>query len=272
MNFLSMFKHLLPRGRAWSITIEKTLREFFDGFSSVGKDAREYVDDVYLDLYPATTRELDAWEVQFNLQSGQVLTDEQRRERLDGAWKLTGGQSPSYIQSRLQSLGFNVYVHEWWIPQTEPDVGVDAWATPRNPVSNLTLEYSGSFSNVSCGESNSLCGREKAMCGGSFQVPGYLLVNKTSTPVPNINSLANETYMQAGESYALAGNYFSFKEQLANPEIPIDTKTWPYFAYVGASDFGIRAEIPIARRGEFEDACLKLMPAHLWIGLLVQYV
>ena len=62
MNFLSMFKHVLPRGRAFYLTIDKPIRKFFDGFSSVGADARKYVDDVYLDVWPETTRELETWD------------------------------------------------------------------------------------------------------------------------------------------------------------------------------------------------------------------
>ena len=36
MTFLRVFKHLLPNARAWRITVDKKLRQFFEGLSGVG--------------------------------------------------------------------------------------------------------------------------------------------------------------------------------------------------------------------------------------------
>ncbi len=120
MNFLDIIKHLLPKAKAWLITIEKRLKEFFNGLTGIGEDAKEFTDDAWRDIFPQTTRELPAWEQQFGLSQINTLTTQQKRDRLAAAWSATGGQSPSYIQGVLQENGFDVYLHEWWIPATEP--------------------------------------------------------------------------------------------------------------------------------------------------------
>ena len=108
MIWLSVFKHLLPSGRAWRVIGEKTLRRFFKGLSGIGDDLQEFLNLIFLDLDPAKTRELPFWNSQFNLISSS-LSEEQQRNRLAGAWSTTGGQSPKYIQEQLQSAGFNVF-------------------------------------------------------------------------------------------------------------------------------------------------------------------
>ena len=49
-------KHLLPLGRAWVVTTDKYLRRFFQGLGSFYGDIRQYIDDVYGDVFPSTTR------------------------------------------------------------------------------------------------------------------------------------------------------------------------------------------------------------------------
>lgn len=111
---ISIFKHLLPRARAWRITIDKTLRQFFEGLAAATvDDTKENFDNLYSDLDPQQTRDLPAWEAQFALPD-TGLTEQERRDRLEATWEATGGQSPKYIQDTLQNAGFPVYVHEWW--------------------------------------------------------------------------------------------------------------------------------------------------------------
>ena len=73
--FLRIFQHLLPNAKAWRITTDKQLRQFFEGLTGVGSDVRTFIDLVYKDIDPQETRELDAWEVQFGLPN--TLTIEQ---------------------------------------------------------------------------------------------------------------------------------------------------------------------------------------------------
>ena len=110
----SLFKRLLPNGRAWAIIAEKRLRQFFDGLSAGVSDpvVKEF-DDRFNDLDPQLTTQLAQWEGQFALPNTGI-TEQERRDRLQAAWSAVGGQSPRYVQDTLQAAGFDVYLHEWW--------------------------------------------------------------------------------------------------------------------------------------------------------------
>jgi len=241
MLFLRIFQHLLPNARAWRITVDKKLRQFFEGLAPLGSDIRDFFDGIFGDIFPATTRELDYWEDQFGLP--RTLTVEQeRRDRLDGAWKALGGQSPRYIQDTLQNAGFDVYVHEWWqLPeQPTPDPQV-----PRIP--KLILEDgAGPISGMQTGAITAQTGSQQAQTGGILVREGYPLVNNDDVVT-----------------------------------VPNDASKWPYFLYIAGENFvdtpsGLPivdvATIPATRRSEFEALCLKICPCQQWLGLIVEYV
>lgn len=237
----TIFSHLLPKARAWLLTPNKQLREFFTGLTDLITDIKTFFDNIFSDIDPQQTRELPAWESQFALRDTGI-TEQERRDRLAATWQaLVGGQSPGYIQDTLRANGFDVYVHDWWTPGTEPAPGVKACVTPRDP---LTLLVS----------------------------PAYPLVNKVLSSEKVIIMQAGEAIAQAGEPEALSGNYLEFEEVRREYFVPVDSTKWPYFVYVGGATFGTFANVPTARRDEFEDLCLKICPAHLWIGLFVLYV
>ncbi|MCP4444598.1 MAG: hypothetical protein GY811_04535 [Myxococcales bacterium] len=255
--FLRIFKHVLPRAKAWRITIDKKLRQFFQGLTGTGEDARAHIDGVWLDNFPQTTRALSEWEQQWGLPT-TTLTDQERRDRLDGAWKALGGQSPVYLQETLRVAGFDVYVHEWWamvrvytaecgeplaIAGDPSAVCGDLlpWIDPETPVARDPSEFAtgeavGYFAN--CGGAVMVCGGSAVVCGAANGVTGGLLVNKPDNIGYNI---------------------------------PTDPLEWPYVLYIGGELYGDRANIPLARREEFEALCLKICPAQQWIGLIVEY-
>ena len=178
MMFLRIFKHLLPSGAAWRLTIEKTLRRFFEGLTGAPQDARDFVDDVHDDLYPSSTRELERWETQFALVGG--TTEAIRRQQLDAAWKATGGQSPRYLQDIVQAAGFPLYVHEWWSSGPSPYIA-------RDPRSYTEVPLIGT---VQCGEPLALCGEPGAQCNAWLaNDPHYLVnLNLTLRPPPPVPS------------------------------------------------------------------------------------
>lgn len=95
-------RHLLPTGQGFWITLDKTLRQIFEGVSESFDDARDYIDLIWLDMFPEHTRELVAWEQAFGLKSGEgTLTEQERRDRLAGLWAAQGGQDPRYLQDTL---------------------------------------------------------------------------------------------------------------------------------------------------------------------------
>lgn len=273
MIFLRIFKHLLPRGRAWRITVDKKLRQFFAGLSGLGDSIKSLFDGVWLDVLPGSTRELTKWESQWGLQ-GTGLTEQQRRDRLDAAWKTLGGQSPRYIQDTLRANGFNVYVHEWWEPGTEPAPGDKQCVTPRNPLLQLRREYTNVVPGpyIHCGELLAQCGEDESQCGNNLEPVGYPLVNKILKTVPDIQPLCGESLAQCGEALPLCGNYEGFRDEYRNYIVPLDVTKWPYFLYIGGVNFGDIAQVDPKRRDEFERLCLKICPAQQWLGILVEYV
>jgi hypothetical protein len=228
--FLRIFKHLLPRGRAFKITIEKPLRSFFVGLARFADTMRANFDDIYGDMFPQYTRKLDLWEDQFALPPS-VTVEQKRRDRLDAAWKATGGQSPWYIQNVLRGAGFDVYVHESFDAANSNTV--------RNPNAVLRGGSVTAFFEARSGIIRS--GSVEARSGNFQGLIGFALTNVTGNP----------------------GDLF--------PAIPTDPDTWPFFMYVGGQTFPNPATVPPARKDEFIALCLKICPTHLWIGAIVEF-
>ncbi len=262
MLFLRIFQHLLMRAKSVSITINKKLRQFFDGLTVVGVDAKSFVDLVWLDIFPDTTRELARWEKQFNLLNANSLTEQERRDRLDAAWKAVGGQSPRYLQDTLQANGFDVYVHDWWeLPAADPPVA----RNPNTFISGGTpqLETMMGGPNNQMGEAHMLMGQPDDL--------GFLLVNKITETSKDFVTGMGAPNNQMGESHMLMGQFTKYLLTLKEYSIPTDSSLWPYFVYVGGETFPDFANVPIERRDEFETLILSLFPGQLWIGMLITY-
>ena len=269
-NFLHIFRHLLPRARAWRLTLNKQIRQFFEGLSVTGDSIKECADLAFLDFFPATTRKLSDWFDQFGLTNPQ-LTEQEQRTKLDAAWKATGSLAPRYLQDVLQGQGFDVYVHEWWAPGSEPPIGTNFCVNPRNPNTYLRPTSDTASLLVECGELLAQCGEDFAQCGNILNLPGYPLVNKISKSVPDYIILCGEAIAQCGEDLAECGNYVDFLDVTQEYAIPSDPAKWPYFVYIGAATFPVQAEVAASRRNEFEELLLKYCPAHMWIGVIVTY-
>lgn len=270
--FLRIITHLLPNARAWHITIDKTLRQFFEGLASSTSVFKGYLDLIWLDIFPQTTRELDAWEIQFGLLNSG-LTEQQRRDRLDATWKAFGGQSPRYIQDTLQAAGFNVYVHEWW----EPIIGrpgggsINGDVTPvvRDPRDYLSDGTGGIPFTMYDGGADSQDGDIESQDGGTDVPLGYPLVNKILTGTEETIGDGSASMVDGAITAQDGGFIISYN--LVQYVITSDPTKWPYFLYIGGETFADQAFVPQSRRDEFEDLCLKICPTEQWLGILVTY-
>ena len=271
MNWLNVFKHLLPNAKAWRLTIEKTLRRFFDGLTGLPEDVKTFLDCVYEDLDPFKTRALGKWEKQFALPN-TGLTEQERRERLDSTWKALGGQDPRYIQDTLQAAGFDVYVHEWWEPiPGRPNGGsIDNDVTPvaRNP---FTYLWDGSSQRqfVGTGHDDAYCGGDDMFANSQIDPPGYPLVNKIIETTKTFIGVGNDLLECGGDSaFCNSGTIiFTQKQHI----MPADPTKYPFFLYIGGQSFPDMATVLNSRRDEFEDLCLKICPTEQWLGILVNY-
>ncbi|ANO58050.1 hypothetical protein [Shewanella phage SFCi1] len=265
-----VFQHLLPNARAWRLTTNKLLRQFFEGLGAASQNVRDYFDLVLDDLYPQTTRALDEWEAQFGLPS-TGLTEQQRRDRLAATWKALGGQDPSYIQQTLRDNGFDVYVHEWWETGTEPPVGFKACVTPRNPLLYIRRSTAPRVQLSACGYATTTCGNLPAICGNGVEPAGYPLVNKIETSRKTYTASCGNLSTTCGNAQAACGEFNGCQLDMLDYIVPLDPSKWPYLLYIGGEVFPDLAQVPVDRKNEFEALCLKICPTQNWIGVLVQY-
>lgn len=272
IDWLDIFKHLLPNARAWRITVDKKLRQFFQGLTGLGEDSKGFFDGVYTDLDPQQTRELDNWEQQFALPN-TGLTEQERRDRLDATWKALGGQDPRYIQDTLRAAGFDVYIHEWWEPiPGRPNGGsIDGDVTPvaRNPFDYLDDGTGGLPFLMIDGAVNAQGGDTVAQDGSTATPVGYPLVNKILEASDEFIG-DGAAGMQDGDSAAQDGGVLTVYSQ-KQYTIPADSTKYPFFLYIGGPTFPEQATLPTSRRDEFEELCLKICPTEQWLGILVNY-
>ena len=267
--FFRIFQHLLPNARAWRLTIDKKLRQFFEGLSGIGSDVKTFDDEIYEDISPETTREISAWEVQFGLPN-TLTVEQERRDRLTAAWQAIGGQSPRYIQDTLQAAGFDVYVHEWWVPGSEAPVDVKAPATARDPFLYLfdglsPVQYFATDGGADMQDGDLAL----AMDGATNEPAGYPLVNKIFVPsTSTIGDGAAEMIDGGGDA---EDSDILTVYALKQYQIPADSTKYPYFLYIGGQSFPDTANLPQSRRNEFETLCLKICPTQQWLGILVNY-
>lgn len=228
----STFQHLLPRALAWRSTIATNLRRYLLGLAAFAGDVRTFIDLVYLDLFPPTTRELASWELQFALAAtGDEPT---RRLRLAAAWAAQGGQSPDYIQSVIWAAGFTtVYLHEWW-SSGPPFIALDPRLYTKQPlIGAYQCEASAQWECFDPGPGQQLAPH----CDDTLaNDPGYI-VNLDLTP-------------------------------RSPPAVPSDPAFWPYFLYFSGEIFPELAPIDATRLDELKELLLRICPAQQWIVLL----
>jgi hypothetical protein len=231
-----LIQHLLPRALAWGTTTSKRLRAYLEGLAGLPTDVRTFIDLAYLDLFPATTRELPAWEKQFGLNPGGSLTD--RRNKLAAAWALQGRQSPDYIQRAIHAGGFtSVFVHEWW-ESGPPYVARD----PRDHVRQrlIGVYQCETLSPWQCFDSGP-GDRLAAHCDDTLvNDPGYV-VNLDLT-------------------------------RRGPPPVPDDPNAWRFFLYFSGAAFPELAPVPASRLAELKEIALTMKPAQQWLVFLTEPV
>jgi hypothetical protein len=232
--YLRQFQHLLPRSRAWTLTIDKMLRRFFLGLGEgATAAARAVIDSVWAQLMPDTTDELVEWEFEHGL-SG-IGTDPERRTALAAAWQATGGQSPRYLQDTLQAAGFPVYYHGWR----------ETGGTVRDPRSYTVQPLYGTVVCDSVTSTQPQCRGDDRRTTGQSQCNAFL----TNDPKYIVN---------------LPVDYGG------PPPIPATESSWRRFVYFGGATFGTNATVPTHMLPELKRLARKLCPAHLWIVFLTE--
>jgi hypothetical protein len=240
MSLFRSIQHLLPTGESFRLGVNKYVTEFWQGLGNFADSAKTYVDLVYLDLFPDTTRELEEWEQFYGLSPSASATEVERRMALAAEWRATGGQSPAYIQSVLQTAGFDFYLHEWW-ESTDPWVARDPHDYTDDPT----------FGSFQCYDNYDPLGPS---------VEPWLTAGDADAQADAW--LANETHYWANATLS----------DDAPPPIPNDPDAYPYFLYFSGATFPDPVLIYESRRAELKRLIQKLKPSQQWIVCLAEYV
>lgn len=258
---INTLRHLLPNARAWRLTTQKTLSRFLAGLSGSLEDAKSEIDLVFNDINPLKTRKLDKWENHFSLRD-TGLSDEGRRNRLLGEWRAFGGQDPKYIQDTLQAAGFDLYVHEWWEPNTNPPVA-------RNPFTHLWDGVALPQIIMGAGHDNAYCGGSLAFSSSQTSPAGYPLVNKVLESTQSPIGCGHNSFVCGGAQAYCSSEITAYGQK--KYAMPTGEENHPYFFYIGGRVFPSHQTIPASRKEELEDLCLKISPTEQWLGMLITY-
>ncbi len=288
--FFKILKHLLPKSEVWKIVIEKILKKFFQGITVFPKDIKDFVDNVYGDIFPQITRELQKWENQFNIILGK--TEQERRDNITGRWRAQGGQGLDYLQDVLQSAGYNVFVHQWWY-DTDPitvyygntgytnaytgnpncDTGHEIILdySIRNPNEYLENENLPIYQAYTGGPTDT--GSPDGETGVLLSGTGKLLVNKGASFVDiRYQSYTGNPDDDTGNPDSETGVIYEIVFSEITYDVPTNVDDFSYILYIGAETFPEFAQIDADQQDEFERVILTYFPAYEWVGLLIDYI
>lgn len=264
-KYFNLFKYLLPKADAFKIFIQKPLTKFFEGLTALPDDFRTFIENIYMDLFPNSTRSIELWEEQFGIRnpsSDMVI----RKSTIDLAWKLKGGQSANYLQEKLIEAGFTeLLVHE-----NNPE------ADPDNFLSDVFL--------MTCGNSWAVCGNDDAFAG---KTGGYVLANGYLPAASDVRdflavcggNMWTPTYCDQTE--AVCGYFEQYILEPKTYPIPNDPDIWGAIFFIGGevtrdpvthkiTDIA-KVVISVDRRQELENLILKIKPVQTWAGMIIDY-
>jgi hypothetical protein len=113
LGFFKVIKYLFPRSKAFRSVADNYFRKFLKGMAYGPDNIQEYLENIYGDLFPETTRELEKWENQFGVVFAKQYDENIRRNLLKSFWNInTGGQSVEYLQQILQLISPDFHVIE----------------------------------------------------------------------------------------------------------------------------------------------------------------
>lgn len=100
---------------------------------------------------------------------------------------------------------------------------------------------------------------------------GYPLVNAIRETTRKDIGMGDDQ-MNMGDEGSAMGEYSAYAETRRVYRLPSDPSTWGAICYVGGAVWPQLAQVPASRRDEFEALVLRHLPAHIWAGMMVEYV
>jgi hypothetical protein len=232
-EWVKVYDRLLPRSRAWDLTPEKTLKQFFEGLAIAPKNAKDHLASVFLEMLPFHTTYLKDWSEQF----GSLITFD--ADELAAEWAAIGGQDPDYIQTCIQSICPNCYVHEWWVPGSDP---VEA----RNPFVGTDPYHPENLIESS-----------------------FVLVNDLTDMFPNYTYQFGDGTEFVGDNSVQFGEYDGHIWRLKRYPCPNVPNEYPTYWYVGGETWPEFAHIAPSKLRPLMRMIFKIKPVHTRCILMV---
>jgi hypothetical protein len=155
-RWLKVYDLLLPRSRAWGLLPGKTLTKLFEAFAGASKEVQDHIAGVLAEMFPSTTTYPRDWSKQL----GSLIDLDE--DELAAELAAQGGQNPNYMQTQIQSICSNCFVHEWWVPGSNPPEArnpiplVDSSLVLVNDVTDMVPNYKYQFGDGTGFVDNSL--------------------------------------------------------------------------------------------------------------------
>lgn len=177
-DFSSVFRTLLPRGRAWYTDLSIDFKAVIEGIVRSAASVKDKFVEVYENVFPDSTNCLELWEEQF-LIDATGLTNQERRDNLSTRWSAQGGQSPSYIESVLLTLGINARVYENF-DRDDPTtflIGGDS-----EILVNGEIIFEERIFENTCGDPETTCNGDNSVTSGEYS--GFITTTKQYSVSP----------------------------------------------------------------------------------------
>lgn len=126
---LLLTKNLYPTGRAWIMPEKSELKNLHDSFNTsyarLVLDANATIDSTIPDNDGFDIDDIGLWEFRLGLISNPLVPIDDRRQavlrKLAYPANVKARQHPLYIESQLQTAGFDVFIHENTKPYQTPE-------------------------------------------------------------------------------------------------------------------------------------------------------
>lgn len=254
---------LMPKGEiAWQGMTSGSQREITDGISVQGERDRENGKKILKDFYPLTTTLFREWEETYGLPTGELLTDEQRKNRLNETWRRISPATFDGMNKIYELSGIPVVARPLQ-PGEDPRDLIAGGATVKEFLTVTGTAKTGQLSEFS-------------RCGAFTIIPGIDGIGVIADGRPGTVSKKYITVCKTSRCGQLStssrcGNFEGNKITPPLVTIPSDPVWWPLI-YVVESPLGDIAQIPEELKDAFIFLTLKNKPNFMWVITRVEYV
>lgn len=252
-----------PKGEiAWRGMQSGTQREISDGLAIQINRDRENAKAIITDFFPWVTTLLKEWEETFKLPTGELLTQEQRADRLIAAFTKVSPASYTGMNEIYALSGIPVIARPL-LPTEDPRV-----IAAENK--EITKYY------AVCGVAK--CGGLGAYsrCGGlrdtgAVSIPVVFADGRPGETIKNYITVCGVSRCGQISNSSRCGNFEGSKILPPDVTIPDDVWTWPLIYILERTD-GEFAEIPIELQDAYEFLTYKIKPNMMWAISRVEYI